>query len=99
MGNVTSALLFESSATRAFNSISLIYSVRKKERYCMNTTAPTINRPINDLLRCALIFIPFVLICVALLPGTQAVNPPPDGGYPGGNSAEGQNALFGLSSG
>jgi Chaperone of endosialidase len=26
----------------------------------------------------------------------QAVSPPPDGGYPGGNTAEGQNALFSL---
>jgi hypothetical protein len=29
----------------------------------------------------------------------QAVVPPPDGGYPGGNTAEGQNALFNLTSG
>src|SRR5207302_11149738 len=29
----------------------------------------------------------------------QAVNPPPDGGYPGGNTAEGQNALLSLSPG
>jgi len=30
---------------------------------------------------------------------TQAVVPAPDGGYPGGNTAEGQNALLGLSTG
>jgi len=30
---------------------------------------------------------------------TQAVVPPPDGGYPGGNTAEGQGALFGLTNG
>jgi hypothetical protein len=30
---------------------------------------------------------------------TQAVNPPPDGGYPGGNTAEGINALLSLTSG
>ncbi len=29
----------------------------------------------------------------------QAVNPPPDGGYTGGNTAEGQNALFSLTNG
>ncbi len=29
----------------------------------------------------------------------QAINPPPDGGYPGGNTAEGQNALLTLSTG
>jgi len=29
----------------------------------------------------------------------QGVNPPPDGGYPNGNTAEGQSALFGLATG
>src|SRR5438477_375047 len=29
----------------------------------------------------------------------QAISPPPDGGYPGGNTAEGQNALFSVTSG
>ena len=37
--------------------------------------------------------------CIALLPRVQAVSPPPDGGYPSGNTAEGQNALFSLTSG
>jgi Chaperone of endosialidase len=32
-------------------------------------------------------------------PSAQAVVPPPDGGYPGGNTAEGQNALFSLTTG
>src|SRR5947207_13183067 len=36
------------------------------------------------------------LLSFALLPATHAVVPPPDGGYPGGNTAEGQNALFSL---
>ena len=39
------------------------------------------------------------LACFALLPGAQAVMPPPDGGYPGFNTAEGQNALFNLTTG
>jgi len=29
----------------------------------------------------------------------QAVSPPPDGGYPGGNTAEGQGALLSLTDG
>jgi hypothetical protein len=41
--------------------------------------------------------VPFVLACFAFLPQMQAVSPPPDGGYPGGNTAEGFNALFHLS--
>lgn len=38
----------------------------------------------------------FALLCLALLPTAQAVIPPPDGGYPGFNTAEGQNALLSL---
>ena len=39
------------------------------------------------------------LFCFALLPKSQAVNPPPDGGYPGGNTAEGDNTLLSLTTG
>jgi len=39
------------------------------------------------------------LVCFALVQNTQAVVPAPDGGYPGGNTAEGQNALFSLTIG
>ena len=43
--------------------------------------------------RLALLLIPFVLACFAFLPRAQAVVPPPDGGYPGLNTAEGTKAL------
>src|SRR4029077_439836 len=43
--------------------------------------------------------ITFALVCFALVRNTQAVLPAPDGGYPGGNTAEGQNALQSLSGG
>jgi hypothetical protein len=39
------------------------------------------------------------LACFALSPTAQAVSPPPDGGYPGGNTAEGEDALFSLTGG
>jgi len=66
----------------------------------MKTTTSTISNLINNsLLRCAFIIMPFVLMCVATLPGARAVSPPPDGGYPGGNTAEGTDALLSLSSG
>ncbi|MGB9475831.1 MAG: tail fiber domain-containing protein, partial [Candidatus Udaeobacter sp.] len=39
------------------------------------------------------------LAWVGLLPNTEAVSPAPDGGYPGGNTAEGQNALLSLTTG
>jgi trimeric autotransporter adhesin len=38
-------------------------------------------------------------VCFALCQTAQAVSPPPDGGYSGGNTAEGQNALLSLTSG
>ena len=47
--------------------------------------------------RLALLLIPLVFACLALSPMAQAVSPPPDGGYPGQNTAEGHNALFNLS--
>ena len=49
--------------------------------------------------RSALILIAFTLIVFVLAQRTQAVNPPPDGGYSGGNTAEGQAALLNLTSG
>ena len=36
---------------------------------------------------------------LALSPIAQAVSPPPDGGYPGGNTAEGTSALLGRTTG
>ena len=62
----------------------------------MKTTTLLISNSINHLpSRCSLIFISLVLTC-AFLPRTGAVTPAPDGGYPGGNTAEGDNALFSL---
>jgi uncharacterized coiled-coil protein SlyX len=44
-------------------------------------------------------FVFIAVVGLALLPMTQAVVPAPDGGYPGGNTAEGDNALFALTTG
>jgi hypothetical protein len=41
----------------------------------------------------------FGLACFGLLSAVQAVSPAPDGGYPGGNTAEGQAALLSLTTG
>jgi hypothetical protein len=38
-------------------------------------------------------------LCLCTFPTVQAVSPPPDGGYAGGNTAEGQNALLGFTIG
>jgi len=49
-------------------------------------------------------YVPFIAIglllaCLELSPKAQAVVPPPDGGYPGSNTAEGQNALLSRTTG
>ena len=46
----------------------------------------------------SLVLIPLLTYLLAS-PTSQAVTPPPDGGYPGGNTAEGQNALLSLTAG
>jgi hypothetical protein len=45
------------------------------------------------------LLIPLVLACFALSPMARAVSPAPDGGYPNDNTAEGNGALFNLTSG
>jgi hypothetical protein len=45
------------------------------------------------------LLITFAFVCFGLLAKAQAVVPPPDGGYPNFNTAEGQNALFSLTTG
>jgi trimeric autotransporter adhesin len=46
-----------------------------------------------------LLLVALVLACFALSPTAQAVVPAPDGGYPGENTAEGDNALLSLTTG
>jgi hypothetical protein len=46
-----------------------------------------------------LLLVVLLLACFGLLLEAHAVVPPPDGGYPGGNTAEGQSALFSLTTG
>ena len=41
----------------------------------------------------------FALGCFVFLPTARAVDPPPQGGYPGNNTAVGENALFSLTTG
>jgi uncharacterized coiled-coil protein SlyX len=44
-------------------------------------------------------FAVFALACFVFVHNAQAVSPAPDGGYPGGNTAEGASALFSLTTG
>jgi hypothetical protein len=45
------------------------------------------------------VLITFALVFFSLVQNTQAVTPPPEGAYPGGNTAEGQDALLSLTTG
>jgi len=47
----------------------------------------------------ALLLVVLVLVSFAISPMAQAVVPAPDGGYPGGNTAEGHAALLSLTTG
>ncbi len=64
------------------------------------TTLTRTNSLRRSPLRRALLLIPLVLACFGLGSLTvQAVDPPPDGGYGGQNTAEGTDALFSLTTG
>ncbi|HEX4707664.1 MAG TPA: tail fiber domain-containing protein [Candidatus Angelobacter sp.] len=45
------------------------------------------------------LLISLVLTCFSIAPKAKAVSPPPDGGYPGLNTAEGEDSLFNLTTG
>jgi uncharacterized coiled-coil protein SlyX len=47
----------------------------------------------------SLIVVALALLSFELTPMAPAVSPPPDGGYPGGNTAEGYQTLFSLTAG
>ena len=64
------------------------------------TTTLSVKSSINrSPLRYGLFLTALALTCFALSPTAHAVIPAPDGGYPGGNTAEGQRALFSLTTG
>jgi hypothetical protein len=63
------------------------------------TTSQLRNSIHSSLQRCGLLPVSLALACFAFSPTVQAVLPPPDGGYPVGNTAEGTNAPFSRTSG
>src|SRR6266849_3241522 len=63
------------------------------------TTLPIRNLMNRSPLRRGFLLVTLALACFALSPTARAVNPAPDGGYPGQNTAEGDDALFSLTSG
>src|SRR5260370_6937086 len=65
----------------------------------MKTTILPLRNLMNRSPLRSFLLIPFVLAWFALSPTARAVTPAPDGGYPGDNTAEGDNALFSLTDG
>src|SRR6266705_678127 len=65
-----------------------------------NITTPTVRNSISrPPLRRGFLLIPLALAWFALSPTARAVDPAPDGGYPNENTAEGEDALFSLTTG
>jgi trimeric autotransporter adhesin len=56
-------------------------------------------KPLIQLKNLSIVALSLALFTVPLAPKAFGVVPAPDGGYPGGNTAEGQNALFSLTTG
>jgi len=82
-------------AVNAVQQFSLNKKMKTKNMTILHFGTSTVRSP----LRIGLLLIPLALACLAVSPAAQAVSPPPDGGYSGGNTAEGQNALFTLTTG
>src|SRR6476661_1604455 len=59
----------------------------------------TADLPLRNSIQCLFALVPLLLATFWLSARVQAVSPAPDGGYAGGNTAEGTNALFSLTSG
>jgi Chaperone of endosialidase len=67
----------------------ILNTARQRTRHATN---PSISMPGS-------ILILLLVACVGVASKVQAVSPPPDGGYAGRNTAEGQSALFSLTTG
>jgi len=78
-----------------FNNPNLNKRNETKNMTTLHLRTSTVRSPS----RIGLLLIPLALACFAVSPAAQAVSPAPDGGYPNGNTAEGQNALFTLTTG
>jgi hypothetical protein len=65
----------------------------------MKMTTRSTNSVHRPFLRFVFLLVSCLISCIAILPNMRAVSPPPDGGYPNKNTAEGQDALFSLTNG
>jgi hypothetical protein len=82
------------STKRGRRKINMNPSIQSK------MTVPTITNSISrSPLRRVFLLIPLTLALFALAPASRAVVPAPDGGYPNGNTAEGDFALDSVTTG
>src|SRR4030095_11735001 len=66
----------------------------------VTATVPSVTTSLSrSPLRLRFLLVTLALAWLALSPTAQAVDPPPDGGYPNGNTAEGDDALFSPTTG
>src|SRR4029077_2909150 len=72
---------------------------QKQKMKTKNMTALHVRKSIGPECFRGCLLIALTLCCFALSRDVQAVTPAPDGGYPGGNTAEGDSALLHLTSG
>src|SRR5438045_3200422 len=72
----------------------MIKSIRYK-----NTVLTLVDSTFRLHLARAFLFVAIAFACFTFLPTLRAVTPAPDGGYANGNTAEGDSALFSLTSG
>src|SRR5260370_35384481 len=79
------------------NAVNNPTSPKEKTKYM--TTLHLKNSINCSPLRRAFLLVPLALALFALVPAIRAVSPPPDGGYPGQNTAEGDGALSVLTTG
>ena len=87
---------FRSELGLQFNAVQQSILNKKKQNMTTLRLIRSIGRSRS---RLALLLIPLVFAYSALSPTVQAVTPPPVGGYPGGNTATGDYALFNLTTG
>jgi hypothetical protein len=81
-------------------TLSLPCRAKKKQNLAhMKTTTRQFKPSMNRLLCQFALLIAFALACFVVLSTAQAVIPPPDGGYPNENTAEGTRSLYNLTIG
>ena len=78
----------------------MIEPTESQQELKRNITTPSLGISIGrSPLRVSLLLILLVLVCFAFSPRARGVGPRPDGGYPNGNTAEGDGALQSLATG